>query len=79
MKRLSRIPVRIQLTVWYVLLLGLTLSGFTSYIYLRLENKLMIKVDTSLQIGAAQALLYLDPGIDSLFKTHLINEAWRCD
>ncbi|NJN58995.1 MAG: HAMP domain-containing protein [Leptolyngbyaceae cyanobacterium SL_5_9] len=62
MKRLSRIPVRIQLTVWYVFLLGLTLSGFTSYIYLRLEYKLMIKVDTSLQIGAAQALLYLDPG-----------------
>jgi heavy metal sensor kinase len=68
MRRLIRIPVRIQLMIWYVLLLGLTLSGFTGYLYLRLERKLMIKVDTGLQIGAAQLLLYLDPGDRPAFQ-----------
>ncbi|NJN86277.1 MAG: HAMP domain-containing protein [Leptolyngbyaceae cyanobacterium SL_7_1] len=69
MRRLSHIPVRIQLMIWYVLLLGLTLGGFTGYLYLRLERKLMIKVDTGLQVGAAQLLLYLDPGDRPTFQT----------
>lgn len=65
MKRLNRIPVRLKLTGWYLLLLGLTLGGITGYLYFRLERKLMIKVDTALQIASSQSLVYLDEG-DSL-------------
>lgn len=60
MRSLNRIPVRVQLTVWYVLLLGITLTGITGYLYFRIERKLMIKVDTTLQIAAAQSLSNLD-------------------
>ncbi len=71
MRGLSRIPVRIQLMTWYIFLLGLTLSSFTGYLYLRIERKLMIKADTGLQIGAAQMLLYLDPGDQLAFQNSL--------
>lgn len=71
MKRLNRIPVRIQLTGWYVLLLGLTLGGITGYLYFRLERKLMIKVDTALQIASAQSLVYLDEGDSLTFQKTL--------
>jgi heavy metal sensor kinase len=61
MKRIS-IPVRVKLTVWYVLLLGLTLGSIAGYLYFRLERKLMSKVDTTLQIATAQSLMYLNQG-----------------
>jgi heavy metal sensor kinase len=59
-KWLGRIPIRTQLTIWYVLLLGLTLSGFSAYLYLRLERKIIIKADTALQIAGSQFLTYLN-------------------
>lgn len=62
LKWLNRIPVRVKLTAWYVLLLGLTLGGFTGYLYLRLERKLVDKVDTALQITASQFLIYTAEG-----------------
>ncbi|BAU11661.1 integral membrane sensor signal transduction histidine kinase [Leptolyngbya sp. NIES-3755] len=58
--RWNRIPVRIQLAVWYVLLLALTLGSTAGYLYFRLERKLMVKADTALQIASAQSLVYLD-------------------
>lgn len=58
--RSSRIPVRIQLASWYVLLLALTLGSIAGYLYLRLERKLIVKTDTALQIASAQSLIYLD-------------------
>lgn len=58
--RWSRISVRIQLASWYVLLLALTLGSIAGYLYLRLERKLIVKVDTALQIASAQSLVYLD-------------------
>lgn len=61
MRKLKPIPIRVKLTTWYVVLLGLTLSGFTGYLYLRIERKLMSTVDAGLHTGAAQTLLYLDP------------------
>lgn len=73
LKWLNRIPVRLKLTVWYVLLLGITLSGFTGYLYLRLERKLIAKVDTALQIAASQFLVHLaDEGGFLAFKDRLI-------
>jgi heavy metal sensor kinase len=63
--RWNRIPVRLQLALWYVLLLALTLGSITGYLYLRIERKLMVKADTALQIASAQSLGYLDqkPGL----------------
>ncbi|MBE9015270.1 HAMP domain-containing protein [Chroococcidiopsidales cyanobacterium LEGE 13417] len=66
LKWIDRIPLRVKLTVWYVLLLGLTLSGLTGYLYFRLERKLISKVDTALQIVASQFLGYLADEDDSL-------------
>lgn len=59
LKWLNRIPLRQQLIGWYVLLLALMLSGFSVYLYLRLERKLIFKVDATLQIASDQSLLYL--------------------
>lgn len=73
LKWLNRIPVRLKLTAWYVLLLGLTLSGFTGYLYLRLERKLIAKVDTALQIVVSKFLVDLtDEGGFLAFKDTLI-------
>jgi len=58
--RWNHIPVRIQLALWYVLLLALTLGSTAGYLYFRLERKLMVKADTALQIASAQSLVYLD-------------------
>ncbi|KJH70037.1 sensor histidine kinase [Aliterella atlantica] len=58
--RWSRIPVRIQLASWYVLLLALILGSIAGYLYFRLERKLLVKTDTALQIASAQSLVYLD-------------------
>ncbi|MGL4622978.1 sensor histidine kinase [Chroococcidiopsis sp.] len=66
LKWIDRIPLRVKLTVWYVLLLGLTLSGLTGYLYFRLERKLISKVDTALQIVASQFIAYLADEDDSL-------------
>lgn len=66
LKWIDRIPLRVKLTTWYVLLLGLTLSGLTGYLYFRLERKLISKVDTALQIVASQFLGYLADEGDSL-------------
>lgn len=48
--------LRARLTLWYILLLGITLFAFGFYLYARLENSLLEQVDTSLQIAASQAL-----------------------
>ncbi|MBD2778500.1 sensor histidine kinase [Iningainema tapete] len=60
LKWLNHIPVRIKLTAWYLLLLGLTLGGFTGYLYFRLERKIISKADTALQIAGSQSLVYLN-------------------
>lgn len=73
LKWLNRIPVRLKLTGWYVLLLGLTLGGFTGYLYLRLERKLIAKVDTALEIAASKFLVNLtDEGSFLAFKDTLV-------
>ena len=48
--------VRLRLTVWYVLLLGLTLVLFSFYLHLRLERSLAAQLDDALQVAASQAL-----------------------
>src|SRR5215475_12324196 len=48
--------VRLRLTAWYVLLLGLTLVLFSFYLHLRLERSLAAQMDDALQVAASQAL-----------------------
>ena len=48
--------MRLRLTAWYVLLLGLTLVLFSFYLHLRLEHSLAAQMDDALQVAASQAL-----------------------
>ena len=48
--------MRLRLTAWYVLLLGLTLVLFSFYLHLRLERSLAVQLDDTLQVAASQAL-----------------------
>src|SRR5262249_57100958 len=48
--------VRLRLTAWYVLLLGLTLLLFSFYLHLRLERSLAAQLDDALQVATSQAL-----------------------
>jgi heavy metal sensor kinase len=52
--------LRMRLTAWYLLLLGLTLVLFSSYLYVRLEHSLLAQVDSALQLAASQAMVSLD-------------------
>ncbi len=52
--------LRVRLTLWYVLLMGITLLVFSVYVYFRLQNNLIAQVDSSLQVTASQALTNLD-------------------
>lgn len=57
---IERLPLRVRLTLWYVLLLALTLGLFSTYLYFHLENSLLAQVDTTLQVAGSQALANLD-------------------
>lgn len=57
--------LRARLTLWYILLLGITLFAFSFYLYFRLENSLLEQVDTSLQVAASQAFNNLNESGDS--------------
>jgi heavy metal sensor kinase len=52
--------LRVRLTVWYLLLLGLTLILFSGYLYLRTERSLLAQVDLGLRVAASQAMTNLD-------------------
>ena len=54
--------VRLRLTAWYVLLLGLTLLLFSFYLHLRLERSLAAQMDDALQVAASQALALVGEG-----------------
>src|SRR5215217_6937951 len=53
-------PLRARLTVWYVLLLGLTLLLFGGYLFFRQERSLLAQTDAGLGAAAAQVLASLD-------------------
>jgi heavy metal sensor kinase len=56
----GRGSLRVRLTAWYVLLLGLTMALFSGYLYLRTEHNLLAQVDAGLQVAASQALATVD-------------------
>lgn len=55
-----RIPIRLQLTLWVLLLMGITFTAFSVYLLLRFQNSLLGAVDSSLQITVSKTVAALD-------------------
>lgn len=55
-----RIPIRLRLTLWYLLLMGITFTAFSVYLLLRFQNSLLGAVDSSLQITVSKTVAALD-------------------
>jgi heavy metal sensor kinase len=60
LRRLGWGTLRTRLTLWYVLLLGLSLLLFSGYLYLQLERSLLAQTDVELQLASAQAFANLE-------------------
>jgi heavy metal sensor kinase len=58
--------IRARLTLWYVLLLGITLLSFGLYVFVQMRSGLFGQVDAALQTAAAQALGLLTAEDDQL-------------
>jgi heavy metal sensor kinase len=53
-------PVRVRLTLWYILAVAATLLILNNYIYVRVEHNMAAQVDSFLQAAAAQAAADLE-------------------
>ncbi|WP_413167257.1 ATP-binding protein [Capilliphycus salinus ALCB114379] len=51
--------LRVRLTAWYIFLLALTLTLFSSYLYIQLEKSLLAQLDTNLQLTSTQTVTNL--------------------
>lgn len=51
-----RIPIRIRLTLWYVLLMGATFTAIAFYLIARFQNSLRSAVDSSLEATASKTI-----------------------
>ena len=62
MKAMPRqIPIRLRLTVWYVLLMAITFTAFGVFLYARFQSSLVNALDASLQITVSQPSPLLIP------------------
>jgi heavy metal sensor kinase len=55
-----RIPIRVRLTLWYVLLFAFTFTVFAVYLIFRFQYTLRSTIDTSLQITVSNTIASLD-------------------
>ena len=55
-----RIPIRVRLTLWYVLLLAVTFTVFAVYLIFRFQYSLRSAIDASLQITVSNTIASLD-------------------
>lgn len=53
-------PLRVRLTLWYILVMALTLLLLTNYVYMRVQRDMIAEVDNSLQVAASQASVILE-------------------
>lgn len=53
-------PLRVRLTLWYILVMALTLLLLTNYVYMRVQRDMIAEVDNSLQLAASQASVILE-------------------
>jgi heavy metal sensor kinase len=58
--RLSQLPLRWRLTLWYLLTLTLILLLFAGFLYWQVQRSLLAQVDAGLQLAATQALVNVD-------------------
>jgi heavy metal sensor kinase len=54
-RRVTGLPIRLRLTLWYVLLLGLTFALLSGYLLFRIQQSLMNPIDLALQIAVSQS------------------------
>jgi heavy metal sensor kinase len=55
-----RLPIRVRLTLWYVLLMGLVSLLFGWFLYVSLQHSLMQSIDVSLEAVVSQAAANFD-------------------
>ena len=55
-----RIPIRVRLTLWYVLLFTVTFTVFAAYLIFRFQYSLRSAIDASLQITVSNTIASLD-------------------
>ena len=55
-KQLNRVPIRVRLTLWYVLLMAITFATAGGYLLLRFQSSLTNSIDSALQIAVSQAI-----------------------
>jgi len=55
-----RMPIRLKLTLWYVLLLAATFTVFAIYLIFRFQHSLRSAIDSSLQITVSNTIASLD-------------------
>ena len=58
-----RVPIRIRLTLWYVLLIGATFTAIAFYLIARFQNSLRAEVDNSLQVAVSKTITSLDEDV----------------
>jgi len=59
-KYLSRVSLRLRLTLWYVLLFGIISLFLGFYLHMQLQNTMLKLIDLSLKVAATQASANLD-------------------
>ena len=73
-RRLGWGTLRLRLTLWYVLILGLSLLIFSGYLYLQLEHSLLAQTDVELRLAYAQAVADLEDEDGNSSSTFLNTE-----
>jgi heavy metal sensor kinase len=58
--RRVQIPIRLRLTLWYVLLMAITFAAFGVFLFFRFQSSLMNTIDRSLDLAVTQTLSTFD-------------------
>jgi len=72
---MRRLPIRAALTAWYLLVLGLVITGFAAALYWDQEQTLSGEIDRSIAGASGQALALIDKHVDPI--RFVDNDAYR--
>jgi len=66
MNKLSplQMPIRLRLTLWYVLLMAVTFAAFGVFLFARFQRTLIASLDASLRVTVRQTIASFDPEED---------------
>jgi signal transduction histidine kinase len=67
--------IRVRLTLWYILLLALTVLGFSFFLYYELQAILSDQIDEGIQIAASQLLVDVDDSVNPPVLRPMSDEA----